>query len=177
LALVFTAVAFGQEPNGAAANGGAVSPPNPLSWIKFILDLGVPGVLAVGIWKLWANLQRKEAEWQADRQAWADEKAAMKEQHEVEKDRIWDEARKDKGVVREAIEREKTEMRGIYTTRLDQLQQKNDVEQKDRREEAERLLREQNVLTREVMETAQAMAHSLQENSRVVEKLTDSMNK
>lgn len=166
--LLATAFAFAQG-NGATPS----APPGSPSWVKWIVDLGTAGILLGVLIKLWTFFQSKDKEHQEEKAAWAQEKEAIKlkcqedrerlvAEHEREKDRIWEEARRDKGSLRTAFEAEKKQMREIYTTEIKALQEKY-----------EKALREQNEITREVMNTAQAMATSLEQNTRVVEKFDE----
>ena len=169
-------------PQAAAAAAGAASL-GPWAWL---IDLGAPGVLLGVLLKLWSHFQKKDTEHQKEKAGWikattklkasqVEATTKLKDKHENEIERIWGEARKDKTEMRDTFEAEKSARYATYSKKLDELQAKLEIEQKDRREEAERLLREQNTLVREVMETAQAMATSLQENTRAVDKFTEAM--
>ncbi len=175
LVIAFAAVivlAQGKTNAAPAVATQAAAAPSPLGPYAWILDLGVPGVLLVGFVMLWRHFQTKDKEHQQEKKDWAAEKLTLATAHEKERDKIWEEARKDKGTLRTSFESEKTEMRAIYTQEIKDLQAKYETETKDRREESQNLLREQTELTREVMSTAQAMSSSLQENTRAVDRFT-----
>lgn len=179
LSFAYAAVAFaqGSPPVGPVP---AVSL-NPWGWV---LEAGVPGLLLAGFVKLWTYFNEKDRQHQVEKAAWADEKAKilaahvdekakLADLHEKAQDKVWEEARRDKADLRNSFEHD----RSAGFLKLESMQSKLEKEQVDRREEAERLLREHTTLTREIVVTAQAMSSSLQENSRTTAELVKTIQK
>jgi len=175
-------VALAQDPVASPVPAVVQTAPVP-PW-AWVLDLGAPGVLLGVLIKLWTYFQKKDVEHQAEKTSWGTEKVTLKAAcakevsdlkvaHEKELDRVWVEARKDKGELRVSFETEKQNMSVAYTEEIKALQAKLDSEQQGSLKQTEKLLREQNVLTREVMNTAQAMSASLNANTLVTEKLVE----
>lgn len=77
-------------------------------------------------------------------------------------------SKEERGKMREAFEDEKAQMRQIYTAEIGNLKDQLLVEQRERREETEKLWKQNNETTREVMSVTKDLVAALQQNSDVM---------
>lgn len=149
-----------------------------LYWLAGIVGPAIAAMWAVClalVKRLWDRLKEVQDEVEAEREGWQEEKEQLVAAWQEAKDSLIEAHKEEKKSLRSAFNDEKDSLREQHSKDIEilreqvaALQVRLETEQKERRLESEKLLREINQTTREVMEVVQIMTRSLDQNTTVI---------